>query len=124
MQSDLHELIAACLQMNKKPILCTLAPIPTHQTSNQVAILKGFNEYLIDNTYGLPVINTSKVFMKNDEHDVLCYYKNPTQISGNGFKSFVLFWSKEGSDRFHRMLLKNLGHAIIKNSKGVLEYYD
>lgn len=122
MMSDFNFLISACIKMNKKPIICTLAPIPTHQLQNRKEILEGFNEFLRNNPYGIPVININKVFVRNDVSDEDCYQEKHQFISGGGTKTIITFWSREGRDRFYRMILKNLGFAYNCNETKIFEF--
>lgn len=120
MMCDFNLLMEACCTMNLKPILCTLAPIQTHQLNNRKETLKGFNQFLTMNSWGLPVIDINKAFTNDGKSLDQCYMVVPRPISGN--RSELALWSPEGRKRFYSMILKNLGFALNCKETTILDY--
>lgn len=121
MITEFNILIKTCLEMNVGPILCTLAPIPSHQLNNRKETLKGFNEFLCINNYGLPIIDIYKGFVdKEDKHLAHYYSANPRTFNRN--KTEICLWSSEGRDRFYDIVKKNIGLALLCTESKVLSF--
>lgn len=114
LQNDFKEFINACRERRLYPILCTLAPIPTHQLGSRKAVLQDFNKFLeaVAYEFQLPIIDIHKIFSKNKkEFDEYCYAVAARSVSG--MKEWIAPWSKIGRQRFYTMIRKNLGNAMI-----------
>lgn len=120
MMFDFNQLMIACSEMNVRPILCTLAPILNHQLNNRKETLMGFNQFLVQNKYGIAAIDVNKAFVQNGKSVEHCYMVVPRPISGN--RSELVLWSPEGRSRFYNMILKNLGFAYNSNEAAVFDF--
>lgn len=114
MQKDFNEFINVCREKGIFPILCTLAPIPTHQLGDRRWMLNQFNEYLTRTAslWGLPIIDIHKAFLRESQpFDEFCFAALPRSVSG--MKEWIAPWSKNGRQKFREMIRKNIGQAIM-----------
>lgn len=114
LQNDFHEFINACRVNRFFPILCTLAPIPTHQLGTRQTVLLDFNKFLeaVAREYHLPLIDIYKCFVKpNGSFEENCYAAAPRAVSG--MKEWIAPWSLMGRKKFQDMIKKNIGCALI-----------
>ena len=113
MMQDMTLLMQACCEKNIKPILCTLAVIPNYLLGNRRETLNGFNKYITNNPFGIPSIDINKCFKHGNTDDFLPHYYLETPRHVSGFNKMLVLWSKDGRDRVHDMLMKNLGMALV-----------
>lgn len=114
MEKDFKNFIQKCREKILFPILCTLAPIPTHQLGTRKITLLEFNHFLelIAHDWDLPIIDIHKTFVKqNGSFEEYCYAVQPRAVSG--MKEWIAPWSKIGRTRFQLMIKKNIGNALM-----------
>lgn len=114
LQKDFTGFLLACTEKRFTPVLCTLAPIPTHQLGTRKAALLEFNKYLeaVAREMDLPVIDIHKTFIKpNGSFEEYCYAVAPRGVSG--MKDWIAPWSQIGRQRFLAMTRKNIGKAFM-----------
>ena len=82
--------------------------------------LKTFNSFLANNTYDFPVIDINKAFLRSP--DVFEeYYFTENSIEVTGSEERLALWSREGHARFHSVILKNLGFALLVSTTRVFD---
>lgn len=122
MIQDFNMLMNICAEKNLRPVLCTLATMPNYCNGNRRDTILGFNKFLAENKFGLPVIDIAKCFndVNSDIFLPYCYVPGAKRVSG--FKKELVFWSKDGRDRAYKMIVKNLGLAIISSETILLSH--
>lgn len=106
-------LFRTCHMNNITPVITTLAPLANYQLGNRVAVMRGFNDFLLKNPFNFPVVELHKNFLTNDgSMDINCYQQAPRHVSG--MKKPLVFWSRMGHLRVMRTLKQELGSAILK----------
>jgi hypothetical protein len=113
MMQDLTQLMKSCAEKNIKPILCTLAVLPNYLLGNRNDTLKGYNTYITNNPFGIPSIDINRCFKHKNFEDFLPHYYLEVPRYVSGFSKMLVLWSKDGRDRVHEMLVKNLGMALV-----------
>lgn len=113
MIADLKELLNTCEQYSISPILTTLPPLANYLVGMKKDILIGFNNILRHNfSNEYPVIDLNLCMLKYDgTADFDAFQPMARHVSGSS-KPFVL-WNRQGRKRVHRMIVKNLGHALF-----------
>ena len=111
---DFDKFIEACRAKKLTPILCTLAPLPSHQLGNRKWTLNEFNQniFRVAIYWSLTVIDINKTFLgRNSSFEEFCFAIAPRAVTG--ISDFIVPWSREGRNRFVHMIKKNLGFAIV-----------
>lgn len=118
---DYKKMIEAFEEMSIQPVLTTLAPMPNYLLGNRKETLNGFNDF-IRVTVGqhFPVIDLNKCMLADRDTgkiDLNLYQPNPRHNSGS--RKAMLMWNKLGRIRIRKMLIKNIGAALVyKNFVG------
>lgn len=113
MIKDLSMLLTACNRKKITPILTTLTPLPNHAMGNQQKILTGYNDFIrlhLKSFYS--VIDLYKCLLDKKGLPNMSLYQPDTRHISGSRKSFLL-WNKPGRRCVRKMLIKNLGHAVV-----------
>lgn len=118
---DFNRFVEVCKLRNFHLVICTLAPIPSHQLGFRRSILKQFNVYLRENPFNCPVIDVYKAFLRvTGDFEELYYKSENSEVTGT--KEKLALWSKHGLKRAHYVIKKNLGFAIMCKETKVYDF--
>ncbi|CRK87442.1 CLUMA_CG001243, isoform A [Clunio marinus] len=113
MITDFFELLNTCELKSITPIITTLPPLPNYSLFNKKAILNDFNYFIRKNlSQQHSVIDLNLCMLTKDGTENLSFYQ-PVGRYTSGTKKMLLLWNKLGRRRVHRMLIRNLGAAIL-----------
>lgn len=94
-----------------------MAPLPFYDTKSRVDTLKGFNKYLKTKAK-VSVIDVEKVFVDSEgNHKAECYSDVLRRVSGSN--RMVMLWNDHGREEFRKIIVKNLGFALLDDKPGV-----
>jgi hypothetical protein len=117
LMNSFDEFVAVCKKRRIQIVACTLAPLPFHEIGNRFEVLQGFNKYLRKKSR-VSVIDVNNYFLgPNDEFNELCYNEDSSEVSGSDH--MVRLWNDFGREQFHKIILRELGQALLDDKPTV-----
>lgn len=118
MIKDMMEFLRVCDEMEIRPILTTLTPLP-NCTNDEKDVLIGFNDFImkqLSQRYFVIDLHTCMLTSKGSIN--MNFYQNdPRRISGSR-KLFVM-WNKFGRQLILKRVVDLLGNAIVYDNNNV-----
>lgn len=110
---EMLRLLKTCINRGITPILTTVVPLANYRLGNRVGVTNSFNDFIVKNPFGFPVIELHKLFL-NSYGSIESHYYQPAPRFVSGTRRPIVFWTRIGRQKVLKTLTQELGSAILK----------